>query len=244
MYTQKRVIRTYLKRLKRLPGGRDKNAEYRNYIRGSIQEVFAAHPDTGEQAVRELLGAPETARNSYIQNLSPEELECGRKERKRARNRWLAFLIPAAVLLLFTAGLFVRCYYFPVIRVAIGRPVVGDADTYLEKPMLVGTGSIFGQSPRITVYELMFLQNCDFMTREFERKYPNGHHISCTVKAGKGETVIVWTGTGITEDGITEEVQEQYVCPYQFQLPKSYVMTGEAAERVRQAEESLQRMID
>ena len=136
----------------------------------------------------------------------------------------------------------------------------------LSSPSKSGTISGFRDAFKKAVTELLILrllQDADMyayeMQREIERKstgvlsfntlylvqhYPNGYHITCTVSEGKGETIVRWTGSGTTDEGIEEDVNEQYVCPYHFRVRETDELSGQAAERARYAEEENRRTIE
>ena len=88
------------------------------------------------------------------------------------------------------------------------------------------------------------MDNVSAMEQEIGRRYPGGFHVTCTVTEGKGETIVYWTGTGTTGEGVTEEVEEQYVCPYRFRVGRpDEDLSGEAAARARHAEEAMRQAV-
>ena len=248
MSSQDEILQSYQKALKCLPGSRKKNEEYRNYIRDSIQEVFKAQSDDAEQSVLELLGTPEAVKNSYIESLSPEELEIGHQEQKKKNQHRIAVLAPVCILLAVIIGLFIWIHFFPETDVAIAKPVDQNALFYIERPVLIGTGNalekVFGKSANRTLHERMFIDNTSQMEQYFLQRYPNGCHITCTVLEGKKETAVRWTGTGTTAEGMEDTVFEQYVCPYHFHVQETDELSGQAAGRARYAEEENRRIIE
>ena len=239
MRSQKEVIRAYLRALKDLPGGRGKNEEYRKYIRGSIEEVYGNQPEDGEQAVLELLGEPEAVRESYVQSLSPEELELGRRKKRSRRTRKLAVLIPVCVIVLVLVWFCVQRYYFAPATVVIARPIDREAERYIECPRLVHPDAPLGVSPKMAYWDRLFMDNTAQIYQELWDKYPEGCHITCEVRVQRGKTLVIWTGTGVTAEGLTEEVGRRYSFPLAFRVKEPEELTGEAAERVREAEAEL-----
>ena len=221
MNEQEQIIRAYDKALKKLPGSREKNEEYRRYIRSSIQETLAAGPDAGARAVRELLGEPEMVRESYVQSLSPEELALGQSERGKRKKRRRAVLLPLCAIVLVLAGWLVRSHFFPTMHVYVAVPTHQSAERYLERPMLIITREgVFGMSARASLRAVEFMDNVNFLLQQMEEKYPERRHIVCAVTTDNDGTTVHWTGTGTTAAGEAEDVDVQYDCPYRFEVQK------------------------
>lgn len=206
----------YEKALKKLPGTKKRNQEYRDYIAKSIEDFVSENPDATEEDVKESIGSAEQVRAAFIDGLSEEELAAGERERKKKRSIKTAVLVIVFIPVFFFSGRFLYRYFNPEIDIVISRPVNPDAQYYIEKPSVGFSDTALGISARkkyqIEAYWAQ-AQAIFYKLYTVYGKYESCQ-IYCRVEVRDGATFTTWYGTAVNQDGKTEQVREEYAVAF------------------------------